>query len=59
MYRICLARSGYYYVQMGNHAHDGVWRKVSPFFRFQTTARRWVRLRKGLPFRPVNVVEYL
>lgn len=64
MYRICLARSGSYYVQrnMGSPWHDD-WVKVGGFFPTKSRARRWVSLLRGCPVCPrpqrAQVVEYV
>lgn len=58
MYRILIARSGYYYVQ--EHSGWNGWYRVGGFFLTRTSARRFIRDRKGLDSIPSpRVVEYV
>lgn len=61
MYRICIASSGYYFVQKNfGLGRYNVWRKVSPFFRTRKGAKFYVtHLRQCECGKPrTQVVEY-
>lgn len=65
MYRICIARSGSYYIQQRvGSIHDRGWIKIGPFFYTKGGARNYVASLQGYPGAPrvistTRVVEYL